>query len=69
MEPTEPAAEVPSAEPSLADRLRSIRDSLRAARAGELSVRLPIDPAEAGLLAEIALAFYSLGIVVSRRRD
>ena len=42
-----------------ADRLRSLRDALRAARQGDLSVRLPLD-AEGGVAAEVCLEFNAL---------
>src|SRR6185312_7056309 len=42
------------------ERLRSLRDALRAVRQGDFSVRLPLDAAEDGLFAEVALAFNSV---------
>ncbi len=42
------------------ERLRSLRDALRAVRQGDFSVRLPTDGADDGLLGEVALAFNAL---------
>src|SRR5262245_61743097 len=44
----------------LGERLRSLRDALRAAREGDLSVRLPADGSEDGIMGEVALAFNAL---------
>ncbi|MFT3764201.1 MAG: HAMP domain-containing protein [Minicystis sp.] len=49
------------AAPDRADeRLRSLRDALRAARQGDFSVRLPTDAADPELFGEVALAFNAL---------
>src|SRR5690606_5986065 len=42
------------------DTLRSLRDALRAARQGDLSVRLPVDDSGDGVLGEVVLAFNAL---------
>src|SRR5438132_13178809 len=42
------------------DRLRSLRDALRAARQGDLSVRLPAGDGQDGVLEEVVLAFNAL---------
>jgi HAMP domain-containing protein/signal transduction histidine kinase/CheY-like chemotaxis protein len=41
----------------LEERLRSMRDALRAARQGDFSVRLPIDGADEGVMGEVAHTF------------
>src|SRR5262249_35719092 len=38
-------------------RLQALRDALRAAKQGDLSVRLPTDGADEGVMGEVALAF------------
>src|SRR5258708_7004257 len=42
------------------ERLRSLRDALRAARQGDLSIRLPDAAADSTLLGEVAVAFNAL---------
>jgi HAMP domain-containing protein/signal transduction histidine kinase/ActR/RegA family two-component response regulator len=44
----------------LEERLRSIRDALRAVHQGDLSVRLPADGSADGIVGEVALAFNAL---------
>src|SRR4051812_41359238 len=44
----------------LEERLRSLRDALRAARQGDFSVRLPTNGTGDGVLGEVALAFNAL---------
>jgi HAMP domain-containing protein/signal transduction histidine kinase/ActR/RegA family two-component response regulator len=44
----------------LEDRMRALRDALRAARQGDFSVRLPTDGGDGGAFGEVALAFNSL---------
>jgi HAMP domain-containing protein/signal transduction histidine kinase/CheY-like chemotaxis protein len=46
--------------PRVDERLRSLRDALRAARQGDFSIRLPVDGAGDGLFGEVALAFNAL---------
>src|SRR5262245_25131440 len=41
----------------LEERLRSVRDALRAATQGNFSVRLPIDGGEEGMMGEVSIAF------------
>jgi HAMP domain-containing protein/signal transduction histidine kinase/CheY-like chemotaxis protein len=44
----------------LEERLRSLRDALRAAKQGDFSVRLPADGVDDGMFGEVVLAFNSL---------
>src|SRR5262245_40148665 len=44
----------------LDDRLRSLRDALRAARQGDFSVRIPTDEGDQSVLGEVASAFNAL---------
>jgi HAMP domain-containing protein/signal transduction histidine kinase/CheY-like chemotaxis protein len=44
----------------LEDRLRSLRDALRAARQGDFTVRIPTDGAEGGVIGEVNQAFNAL---------
>ena len=45
------------AQPLYAERLRALRDALRAARQGDFSVRLPTSGVDDGVMGEVALAF------------